>query len=70
MRMMALSVQLLNGLFDPGTPYVDHALTEIFLQGRWIKVDSYVVDKPLVIAATKKLADTQRKVGYGIHSEG
>jgi transglutaminase-like putative cysteine protease len=40
MRMMDLSAQVLQGLFDPGTPYVDHAVTEVFLEGRWIAVDS------------------------------
>ncbi len=70
MRMMDLSAQVLQGLFDPGTPYVDHALTEIFLEGHWIKIDSYVVDKPLAIAATRKLAFTNRKAGFGIHAEG
>ena len=39
-RMMDLSAQVLQGLFDPGTAYVDHAITEVFLAGRWIKVDS------------------------------
>lgn len=70
MRMMDLSAQVLQGLLDPGTAYVDHALTEVFLDERWIKVDSYVVDKPLVEAATKKLALTKRKAGFGIHIDG
>jgi transglutaminase-like putative cysteine protease len=69
-RLVDLSAQVLHGLLDPGTPYVDHALTEVFLNGRWIKVDSYVVDKPLVAAATKKLALSSRKAGFGIHSDG
>ncbi len=69
-RMMDLSAQVLHGLFDPGTSYVDHALTEVFLDGRWLKVDSYVVDRPLVIAATKKLAATKGKAGFGIHADG
>ncbi len=69
-RMVDLSAQVLQGLLDPGTPYVDHALTEVFLDGRWIKIDSYVVDKPLVEAASKKLALTKRKAGFGIHLDG
>jgi hypothetical protein len=69
-RVVDLSAQVLAGLFDPGTPYVDHALTEVFLDGSWIKVDSYVVDKPLVMAAARKLALTARKAGFGIHTDG
>jgi transglutaminase-like putative cysteine protease len=70
MRMMDISAQVLQGLLDPGTPYVDHALTEVFLDGRWIKVDSYVVDKPLVVAAAKRLALSTSKAGFGIHLDG
>ena len=70
MRMVDLSAQVLYGLFDPGTPYVDHSLTEVFLDGRWLKVDSYVVDTPLASAAAKKLASSGRKAGFGIHSDG
>jgi transglutaminase-like putative cysteine protease len=70
MRMMDLSAQVLHGLFDPGTPYVDHAVTEVFLEGRWIGVDSYVVDKPLAIAAAKKLTASNSKAGFGVHQDG
>ena len=70
MRMMDLSAQVLRGLFDPGSTYVDHAITEIYLEGRWLKVDSYVADGRLVIAATKKLSGTRMKAGFGIHLHG
>jgi Transglutaminase-like superfamily len=69
-RFFDLSAQVLHGLFDPGTPYVDHAITEVFLDGRWIQIDSYVVDKPLVVAAAKKLKATGRTAGFGIHLNG
>jgi hypothetical protein len=70
MRMVDLSAQVLHGLLDRGTPYVDHALTEVFLNGKWIKVDSYVTDKSLAQTAAKKLSDTRAKAGYGIHIDG
>lgn len=70
MRMMDLSAQVLNGLFDPRSPYVDHAITEVYLDNRWVKVDSYVVDGPLAIAAAQKLAATKEKAGFGIHMDG
>jgi transglutaminase-like putative cysteine protease len=69
-RMVDLSAQVLQGLLDPGTPYVDHALTEVYLDGRWIKVDSYVADKPLAVVAAKRLANTTIKAGFGIHVDG
>jgi transglutaminase-like putative cysteine protease len=70
LRMVDLSAQVLTGLLDPGTPYVDHGLTEVLLDGRWIKVDSYVVDKPLALAAHRRLAKTTAKAGFGVHMNG
>ncbi len=70
MRMMDLSAQVLLGLFDPGTLYIDHAVTEVFLAGAWVKVDSYVVDKPLANAAARRLTATGAKAGFGIHGDG
>lgn len=70
MRMMDLSAQVLQGLFNPGSPYVDHAISEVFLEGRWIKVDSYVVDKRLAAVASKKLTASRSKAGLGIHIDG
>lgn len=70
LRMMDLSAQVLRGLFDSGTSYVDHAITEVFLEERWVKVDSYVVDSRLSSAARKKLSASQDKAGFGVHING
>jgi Transglutaminase-like superfamily len=69
-RVVDLSAEVLSGVIDPGTPYVDHSFTEVFLEDQWLQVDSYVVDKPLVEAARKKLAASKRIAGFGIHSNG
>ncbi|MBS7807038.1 transglutaminase-like domain-containing protein [Variovorax sp. PCZ-1] len=69
-RMMDLSAQVLKGVLDPGTAYVDHAITEVFLQGRWIQVDSYVVDSQLANVARRKLSKTSEKAGFGVHING
>jgi transglutaminase-like putative cysteine protease len=70
LRVVELSAEVLQGLFDPGTPYVDHAFTEVFLGGGWIQVDSYVVDRPLAVAAKKKLSLSASKAGFGVHVDG
>jgi Transglutaminase-like superfamily len=70
LRMMDLSAQVLQGLFNPGSLYVDHGISEVFLDGRWVKVDSYVVDQPLAAAARKKLTANRCKAGLGIHIDG
>ncbi len=69
-RYVALSSQVLRGLFSPGTAFVDHAVAEVFLERKWIALDSYVVDMPLANAARKKLANEGRSVGFGIHLAG
>ncbi len=70
MRVMDLSAQVLHGLFDSGTPYVDHAITEVALDGRWLKVDSYVVDLPLADSARRRLKQSGAKAGFGVHADG
>ncbi len=69
-RMFDLSAAVLAGLFDPGTASVDHAVTEVWLHGRWIGIDSYVVDIALARAAARRLAAEGREAGYGIHKTG
>ena len=41
-----ISSEVLHGFDVPG-PFVDHSYTEVFLEGRWLAVDAYVVDRPL-----------------------
>jgi hypothetical protein len=69
-RMFDLSAAVLAGLFDPGTERVDHAVTEVWLDGRWVGVDSYVVDLPLARAARGLLAREGKAAGFGIHAAG
>ena len=69
-HMFDLSAEVLRGLFDPRTAFVDHAVTEVWLDGRWIGVDSYVVDLPLARAAAARLRAEGREAGYGIHLAG
>jgi len=61
---------ILDGLISPGTPYVDHLYTEVFLEGRWLRVDSYIVDSPLHAQALERLARENRMLGYGVHRHG
>jgi transglutaminase-like putative cysteine protease len=69
-RMFDLSAAVLTGLFNPGSERVDHAVTEVWLRGRWLGVDSYVVDPPLERAARARLAREGKLAGYGIHRSG
>lgn len=68
LRMYDLSSSVLAGLFDTGGDYVDHGITEVSIDGRWIGVDSYVVDRLLAESARRRLGD--RTAGFGIHRNG
>lgn len=70
LRMIDLSARVLNGLFDPGTPFVDHAITEVQLADQWYSVDSYVVDYALANQARARLDASGAEVGFGIHRMG
>jgi len=65
-----INATIISDFISPGTSYVDHSYTEVFLADRWIAVDSYIVDLPLFIAAKSKLENEGRILGYGIHAQG
>ena len=69
-RFVNINSAIVNDFVQPGTSYVDHSYTEVNLEGRWMKVDSYVVDKPLADRARSRLAREGKLVGYGVHRNG
>lgn len=69
-RFMDIDAGVLAGIIDPGTRLVDHSTTEVWLDGRWIETDAYIVDPPLLRAARRRLAATDAVFGYGIHRGG
>lgn len=69
-HFVSLRADILHGLLSPGTRYVDHSYTEVHLEGRWWRVDSYIVDLPLAVRARDRLAREGRLLGYGMHRHG
>ena len=67
-----ISKQILDGIVDPRTDYVDHSYSEVYLNNKWIKVDSYIVDDKLFRSAKEKIMKEDSKVilKYGIHRDG
>ena len=55
LRFYALSSRVLDGVIDPGTLYVDHGIGEVFLEGVWRRVDSYIIDLPLAAGVRTQL---------------
>ena len=61
---------VLRGLIDPGTPYVDHSYVEVFLNDQWVATDAYIVDQALFEPAQTRLIEEGRILGYGVHQTG
>ncbi|KAH3849774.1 uncharacterized protein LOC127874331 [Dreissena polymorpha] len=55
----------LHGLVKTGSEYVDHAYAEVYLDGKWLKTDSYVIDSKLFRNAQARLTTENRLIGYG-----
>ncbi|MBX3588133.1 MAG: transglutaminase domain-containing protein [Ramlibacter sp.] len=70
MRFVTLKPDFLYGIIDTGGQPLEHAYTEVLLDGTWQAVDSYVVDVRLAVAAKSRLAMEGRKLGYGMHVDG
>jgi Transglutaminase-like superfamily len=65
-----IDAAIILDFLNPGTSYVDHSYTAVRIDGRWLKVDSYVVDRPLANAARTRLQREGKILGYGAHRNG
>lgn len=56
---------------SPFPSRLQHSFTEVTVEGRKCRVDSYIIDAPLFRGAQKKLQAKQHlEAGYGIHAQG
>ena len=69
-HFVEIDAAVLHGILDPGTAMVDHSFAEVFLDGRWVATDAYIVDPPLFAAAQRQLAADGRLLGYSAHATG
>jgi transglutaminase-like putative cysteine protease len=65
-----INKHILDNMLNPIDKFVDHAYAEAFLEGKWLKVDSFIVDAPLYRAAMGKLRASGKKIGFGLHING
>jgi Transglutaminase-like superfamily len=70
LRFASLPVHFLRGIVEPEESTIMHAMAEVSIDGRWVVTDSYVPDQVLFAAASKKLKEENRPMGYGIHIAG
>ena len=69
-HVVTINREILSGLIRPPTLFVDHSYAEVRLQGRWMGIDSYIVDAPLHHAAVVRCRNERRLVGYGVSVNG
>jgi hypothetical protein len=69
-RLVTLQPEFLWGLVHTGGRPIEHVFTEIMIEGRWMGVDSYVVDLALGSRARALLRRHGRMRGYGVHMKG
>jgi hypothetical protein len=70
LHVAGITVGVLEQLIDPRSAYVDHSWTELWLDDRWIKLDSYVMDRQLFCRALALLRRRGGTVGCGLHVHG
>lgn len=69
-HFVTVNRKLLHGLIRPPARFVDHSYLEVFLEGRWIGIDSYSVDSQLHRAALARCRAEGLVMGYGVHTRG
>ncbi|KAJ8908162.1 hypothetical protein NDN08_008256 [Rhodosorus marinus] len=70
MVFVDISSDILRGVLNTGTQYVEHAYTEVLLDEMWIKTDSYTVDQLMFTKAQQALQEEGSVIGYGVHRSG
>ncbi len=68
-HFVEITGKVLYGFSIPSS-IVDHSYTEVYLDKKWISIDSYVIDKNLFQNSIAKLKQEGLEQGYGIHSKG
>lgn len=69
-RFVSINADILEPFVKLPQPYVDHSYSEVWLDDRWLRVDSYIPDPELFARAQARLAAEQRVMGYGVHRLG
>ncbi len=70
LRFVTLTSAFLYGIIETTQNTINHAIGEVYLQGRWVQTDTYVADSQLEANACALLEHQGRRMGYGIHADG
>ncbi len=69
-RFVNIDSAIVRDFVGVNTSYVDHSYAEVKLDGRWLKVDSYIVDQTLADRARARLKREGKVIGFGVHRDG
>jgi transglutaminase-like putative cysteine protease len=70
LAMTDITSDILKGIVSLPFPWIDHPLTEAWVEGRWVRTDSYIVDAPLLASVQARLVNEGSTMGYGVHRDG
>lgn len=70
MRWVLLRGEILRGLVPGRMRQAMRPLVEAWLDGRWVRTDTYIFDAGFMAAARQRLRDEGSDWGYGIHVNG
>lgn len=68
-RYVEVRSEVMRGL-APSKANAFRPIAEIWLDGRWVRTDSYIYDVAYMAAARQRLKDHDWEWGYGIHRNG
>jgi len=69
-HFVGINKHILGGMIDPIDEFVDHSYAEVYLNGTWLKLDSFIMDGPLFSVAMERLRASGRTIGFGVHING
>lgn len=69
LRYVELRGDILRGLTS-GVASAARPVAEVWLNGRWVRTDTYIFDAVYMAAARQRLKDNDWEWGYGIHRNG
>ncbi|RZJ04634.1 MAG: transglutaminase domain-containing protein [Haliea sp.] len=70
LRFVTLPGAFLKGIVDSPYDTITHAIGEVWLQGAWVRTDTYVADSILEAQASQLLRQQGRRLGWGMHVQG
>lgn len=70
LAMTDITSDILKGIVTLPFPWIDHALTEVWIDDGWVRTDSYIIDAPLLGAVKARLINDGQEFGYGVHRDG